>query len=324
MRHAYLLLLLCLSAACASTRASESKVPVVLAIHGGAGTIARDAMTPGEKAAYKAALTYALRAGHAVLVDGGSALDAVTAALRPMEESPLFNAGVGAVFTAEGRCELDASIMDGATGMAGAVAGVTTVSSPILAARAVMEHSEHVLLTGRGAEEFAASQGLTPVPNEHFQTERRREQLKQLILDQKHGTVGCVALDANGHLAAGTSTGGMTNKRFGRVGDSPILGAGVWAEDATCAISSTGWGEYFLRGAVAHDVASRMRYLGENVMEAADAVVLQKLTAAGGTGGIIALDAEGNIAMPFNTEGMYRGWIDEDGKVTLSIWRSAD
>ena len=234
--------------------ASESPVPVVLAIHGGAGTLLREDM-------------------------------------------------------------------NGGTGLAGAVAGVSTVRSPILAARAVMEHSEHVMLSGPGAESFATEQGLEIVPNSFFQTDRRREQLRQSIADEKHGTVGCVALDAAGHLAAGTSTGGMTNKRWGRIGDSPVVGAGVWAEDETCAISSTGWGEFFIRGAVAHDVAARMRYGGESLWDASRAVILGTLTDKGGTGGLIALDREGNVSAPFNTAGMYRGWIDAAGNVTIHIFR---
>ena len=193
--------------------------------------------------------------------------------------------------------------------------------SPILAARAVMERSEHVLLSGAGAEAFASEQGLEMVPNTFFQTERRLDQLRARQADEKHGTVGCVALDDAGHLAAGTSTGGMTNKRWGRIGDSPLVGAGVWAEDATCAVSSTGWGEYFIRGAVAHDVAARMRYGGETLVEAGSGVIHGSLTEAGGTGGVIALDRKGNVAAPFNTPGMYRGWIDRDGNVTIHIFR---
>lgn len=278
-------------------------------------------MTPAKEAAYRAALENALRAGFAVIEEGGQPMDAVVATIQPLENSPLFNAGVGAVLTADKRCELDASVMDGRTGLAGAVAGVTTIANPIVAARAVMDASEHVLLAGSGAEAFAAAQGLPAIPNAHLQTERRIQQLAEAQADEKHGTVGCVARDSAGHLAAGTSTGGMTNKRWGRVGDSPILGAGVWAEDATCAISSTGWGEFYLRGALAHDVASRMRYLDEGVMQAGHEVIVNKLTAAGGTGGMIVLDGAGNLATPFNTEGMYRAWIDANGDVTVRIYR---
>jgi beta-aspartyl-peptidase (threonine type) len=313
-------LLLCL--ACAAPTARDAASPNFgLVVHGGAGTITRASLTPELEAQFRAELEGALRAGHAVLAAGGTSIDAVTAALLPLEESPLFNAGVGAVFTADGRCELDASIMDGATHGAGAVAAVTTIEHPILAARAVLEHSEHVLLGGPGAEAFAAEQGLALVPNEHFHTEHRRKQLREQQADEKHGTVGAVALDRHGHLAAGTSTGGMTNKRFGRVGDSPLIGAGTYADDATCAVSSTGWGEFFIRGVVAHDIAAQMRYGGRTLREAADDVILRRLTAAGGTGGVIAIDANGNTAMPFNTPGMYRGRIDASGHVVVEIYR---
>lgn len=292
----------------------------VLVLHGGAGTIDRDAMTPELEAAYRAALEEALRAGHAVLSRGGRALDAVEAALLPLEDSPLFNAGHGAVLTADRVCELDASVMDGATGLAGAVAGVRTVRHPIRAARAVMEHSEHVLLAGAGADAFAREQGLEQVDNAWFQTERRRQQLEQALADDKFGTVGCVALDQEGHLAAGTTTGGMTAKRYGRVGDSPIIGAGTWAEDGVCGVSATGWGEFFIRGAVASTVAARMRFGGASLAEAAHATIHGDLTSRGGTGGIVALDADGRVAAPFNTPGMYRGWITAEGEATVMIW----
>lgn len=323
---------------------------VAIAIHGGAGTIVRERMTPERDAAYRAALEQALRAGHAVLTAGGSALDAVTAAVRVMEDSPLFNAGVGAVLTDAGTAELDAAIMDGSTRAAGAVAGVRTVRSPIVLARRVMEASPHVLMVGEGAESFAAEQraatpgvdGLEAVPNERFVLPERREQLRRMqeqrtrtgaatfdptwapdpygAVDQKYGTVGAVALDANGHLAAATSTGGMMGKRFGRVGDAPIVGAGTYAEDATCAVSATGHGEFFLRGVVAHDIASMIRYGGLSLPEAANAVVMGRLTALGGTGGVIAIDRTGAISMPFNTPGMYRGRIGMDGVVHTAIY----
>lgn len=312
--------LLCL-AACATP---PSSAPVVLAVHGGAGTIRREDLSSELEAAYRAELEAALRAGHAVIASGGSALDAVEATLVPLEDSPLFNAGRGAVLTHEQRCELDASIMDGATGQAGAVAGVTTVRHPIRAARAVMESSPHVLLAGAGADAFAAARGLEQVENEWFETERRRRQLERAQEEETEdvrGTVGCVALDEAGHLAAGTSTGGMTNKRWGRIGDSPLVGAGTWADDATCAVSGTGWGEFFIRGAVAHDIHARMAYGGLPLGRAARQVILEDLTAAGGTGGVIALDAEGRVAAPFNTPGMYRGWIDAEGRVEVRIYR---
>ncbi|MEM1044020.1 MAG: isoaspartyl peptidase/L-asparaginase [Bacteroidota bacterium] len=310
--------------------------PVVLAIHGGAGTIERGSMTPEREAAYRAALEAALRAGFEVIENGGSAVDAVAAAIPPMEDAPLFNAGRGAVFTSEGTVELDASIMDGATLGAGAVAGVTTLKNPVLAARLVMEQSPHVMLTGSGAEAFARQHGLEEVENAYFHTERRRAALRRVqerersesgfrLTDpeawQMTGTVGAVALDQAGHLAAATSTGGMTNKRFGRIGDSPVIAAGTYADDRTCAVSATGHGEYFIRLAVAHDISARMRYLGETVEQAATTVIHETLTDLGGTGGVIALDAAGNVAMPFNTAGMYRGTIDAEGTVTVEIYR---
>ncbi len=319
-------------AAAASTAAGP-----VLVIHGGAGTITRAEMTAEREAAYRAALTAALETGHRVLAGGGAALDAVEATIRLLEDSPLFNAGKGAVFTAAGRNELDASIMDGATGKAGAVAAVTTVKNPITAARAVMEQTWHVLLAADGAETFAREAGLELVDPSYFFTERRWQSLQRerekeglaplpgppadrsLAAEAGHGTVGALALDAAGNLAAGTSTGGLTNKRFGRVGDSPILGAGTWA-DRRCAASGTGQGEYFIRLTIARDVCARLEYLGLTLAEAADQVIHGALTEAGGTGGVIALDAAGNVAMPFNTEGMYRGWIGADGVAHVAIY----
>ena len=250
--------------------------------------------------------------GAAVLARGGSALDAVEHTIRLMEDSPLFNAGKGAVFTHEGRNELDASIMDGSNLAAGAVAGVTDIRNPITAARTVMEKSAHVLLTGKGASEFAAEQGLELADPSYFRTERRYNEL-QRVLEREHGTVGCVALDMNGDLAAGTSTGGMTDKRYNRLGDSPIIGAGTYANDATCAVSATGHGEYFIRYTVAHDISALMEYRGLSLDDAAREVVKDKLVKAGGTGGVITVDAAGNISMPFNTEGMYRGYKTSDG-----------
>ncbi|ARA92056.1 beta-aspartyl-peptidase [Rhodothermaceae bacterium RA] len=316
--------------------------PITLVVHGGAGTILRENMTPELEAAYRAALAEALRVGYAVLSEGGRSLDAVEATLRVLEDSPLFNAGRGAVFTNDGIVELDASIMDGATRGAGAVAGVRHVRHPITLARRVMEASSHVMLVGDGAEVFAREQGLEMVPNTYFHTERRRQQLEAaqqggsatgalhapavpagdaMETVHKFGTVGAVALDRQGNLAAGTSTGGMTNKRWGRVGDSPIIGAGTYADNATCAVSATGHGEYFIRGVVAHDIAALMAYGGRSLQEAADHVILEKLGAAGGTGGVIALDREGHVAMPFNTPGMYRGVVDASGTVRVYIYR---
>lgn len=307
---------------------------VAIAIHGGAGTIRRGDLTPELEAAYRSALEEALTAGHLVLQQGGSSLDAVVAAVRIMEDSPLFNAGKGAVFTSEGTNELDAAIMDGKTLMAGAVAGVKQVKSPITLARAVMEQSPHVMMAGAGAEIFAREQGIELVDPSYFFTERRWEALQRAKAeeagaqvtaltpdDRKFGTVGAVALDRDGNLAAATSTGGMTNKRFGRIGDAPIIGAGTYADNASCAVSATGHGEYFIRATVAHDICARMKYGGSTLQEAADQVVMKELVEMGGEGGVIALDREGNIAMPFNSEGMYRGSIDKAGTMTIQIYR---
>lgn len=311
---------------------------IVMVIHGGAGTIERSSMTPELDRQYRERLSEALVAGHAVLSRGGSSLDAIEAAIHILEDSPLFNAGKGAVFTHDGRNELDASIMDGRTRAAGAVAGVSILRHPISAARAVMEKSPHVLLTGRGAELFASQQGLEVVDPSYFWTEHRWRSLQQELASEKtqesaaltttpsepeikkFGTVGAVALDRAGNLAAGTSTGGMTNKRWGRVGDSPIIGAGTYADNETCAISSTGHGEYFIRWVVAYDVSALMKYKGLSVSAAANTVVQETLKKAGGEGGLIALDAKGNFATPFNSEGMYRGWIRADGKPQVRIY----
>ncbi len=307
--------------------------PFALAIHGGAGVIERDQLGAEEERAIHADLGRALDAGHAVLRDGGSALDAVQAAVVVLEESPRFNAGKGSVFDAEGRHELDASLMEGHTRRAGAVAGVVTVRNPVRLARAVMEHSPHVLLIGEGAERFADTRTeIERVPNDWFDTDVRRAQLAETQARERaeadaadlkgkyFGTVGAVALDAHGRLAAATSTGGMTNKRWGRVGDSPLIGCGTWA-DAHCAVSGTGWGEYFIRNAVAHDVAARIAYGGASLQDAADAVIMREVPSLGGDGGAIAVDARGNIALPFNTSGMYRGWIAADGSRGTAIFR---
>jgi beta-aspartyl-peptidase (threonine type) len=276
-------------------------------------------MTPERESEYRAGLRAALDAGYAVLERGGSALDAVVAAVQPLEDNPLFNAGKGAVLNSEGFCEMDASIMEGRTLAAGAVAGVRHVKHPILLARAVMEQSPHVMCVGAGAEAFAKERGLELMPDDYFITEGRRRELQRtkessasssspgtsVPSPSPQGTVGAVALDRHGHLAAATSTGGMTNKRFGRVGDSPIIGAGNYANDATCAVSATGHGEYFIRSVVAHDVSALMEYRGWP-LEKACAEVLRKVGVLGGTGGLIAVDKAGNIALPFNTSGMYR------------------
>lgn len=307
--------------------------PFALAIHGGAGVIERERLSAEEEAAIRADLDRALEAGYRVLRDGGSALDAAQAAVVALEESPRFNAGKGAVFDAEGRHELDASLMDGRTRRAGAVAGVTTIRNPIKLAREVMEHSPHVMLIGAGAEDFADTRpGIERVPNDWFDTDARHAQLLETQARERaeadaanlkgkyFGTVGAVALDMHGHLAAATSTGGMTNKKWGRVGDSPLIGCGTWA-DAHCAVSGTGWGEFFIRNAVAHDIAARIAYGGASLREAADAVIMRVVPESGGDGGAIAIDAQGNIALPFNTSGMYRGWIATDGSRGTAIFR---
>jgi beta-aspartyl-peptidase (threonine type) len=315
--------------------------PVVLVVHGGAGTITRAALTDEAEVAVRGALEEALRAGHAQVVAGRPALDAVAAAVQVLEDDPQFNAGRGGVFAADGTVRHDASVMDGASGLAGASTGTMHVRHPILLARAVMEASPHVLLAEEGAEEFALQQGLELVPNTYFHTERRLRSL-QAVQErersamgavvtggaagpepeawQMHGTVGAVAVSHDGHVAAGTSTGGMTNKRWGRIGDSPVIGAGTYASDATCGVSSTGHGEFFIRLAVAHDIAARVAYLGETCEEAARHVIHETLDGAGGTGGVIALDARGNAAMPFNTEGMYRGTVTRSGVVRTMIY----
>ena len=300
-----------------------------IVIHGGAGTIRRENMTDEQEKAYRKALNEALDIGEAILREGGSSLDAVTQTIEFMENSPLFNAGKGAVFTNTGRNELDASIREGVDRQAGAIGGVTTVKNPIKLARVVMEHSEHVLLIGEGAEQFAAERGVERIDPEYFYTERRWNALQRAKAaaeegmgwrqppapDNKFGTIGCVALDRQGTIVAGTSTGGMTNKRYHRIGDSPIIGAGTYADNATCGVSCTGHGEFFIRYVAAYDVAARMAYQDLPVQEAADRVIHGKLKEAGGTGGLIALDRYGNVAMPFNTSGMYRGYAKPDERV---------
>jgi beta-aspartyl-peptidase (threonine type) len=307
-----------------------------LVIHGGAGVIERGQLSTADEREILAELNNALEAGHAVLSQGGSALDAVEAAVIALEESPRFNAGRGSVFDASGEHELDASIMEGHSRRAGAVAGVRTVRNPIRLARAVMEDSPHVFLIGAGAEQFADTQPrIERVANHWFDTDVRREQLllaqaleqeqwqtSQDLRGRYFGTVGAVALDAHGRIAAATSTGGMTNKRWGRVGDSPIIGAGTWADDR-CGVSGTGWGEFFIRNAVAHDICARVAYRGDSIAVAADDVIMKVVPNQGGDGGAIALDRDGNIAMAFNTSGMYRGWIRPDGSRGTAIYRDA-
>ena len=297
-----------------------------IAVHGGAGDIPPAELTPEREAAYHAGLERALRAGQAILESSGSSLDAVVAAVQVLEEDPLFNAGRGSVIGADGICELDASLMEGRELRAGAVTGLRHVRNPILLARLVMERSPHVMLCGSGAEEFALDQGLEPVPNSHFVTQRRQREL-DVALQQEHaatesmkGTVGAVAIDDHGNLAAATSTGGMTAKRWGRIGDSPIIGAGTYAANDSCAVSATGHGEFFIRACVAHEIAALVRYAGRTVVEAAEIVVRQQLVRMQGEGGVIAIGRDGTIAMPFNSKGMLRGSIDREGRVATSIF----
>ena len=295
-----------------------------LVIHGGSGGISRDAYTPEQDAAYRETLSEALRTGYEILKNGGSSLDAVEAAITIMENDSLFNAGRGAVFTAEGKNELDASIMDGSTLNAGAVAGVTRVKNPITLARLVMDESRHVMFAREGAEVFGEQHGIETVPEDYFFTERRWRALQRRqereAAEESGGTVGAAALDKNGNLAAGTSTGGRTNKRFGRIGDSPIIGAGTYANNKTCAVSATGHGEYFIRLVVTYDISALMEYQGLSLQEAADRVIMEKLPDLGGYGGIISIDKYGNVAMPFTTEGMHRGYVLDDGEIVVKLY----
>ena len=312
-----------------AVNAAETKP--VLVIHGGAGVV-RSEMTAKTEADVRAALLKAVTKGYAELKSGKPALDAVTAAITVLEDDPNFNAGKGAVFTHDGHNELDSSIMDGSTLKAGAIAGVRTVRNPILLARSVMEKSEHVMMAGRGAEDFAKSIGTTLVDPSYFRTEKRWQQLQKALAEEKKGvaytdmetakhfgTVGAIALDKSGHLAAGTSTGGMTNKRFGRIGDSPVIGAGTYA-DANCAVSGTGWGEFYLRTVAAHSICMRVGLLKQPLAEAAEQVINKDIPKLGGDGGAIALSAEGSMAMPFNTDGMFRAWIGADGVAHVAIY----
>ncbi len=329
----------------AKAQSSKKEPKYVMVIHGGAGTIEKKYMTPEKEAAYKDALTKALEHGYKLIKEGHSSLDAVQAAVNVMEDSPLFNAGKGAVFTNAGKNELDASIMDGATLKAGAVAGVSTIKNPINAARSVMEKSEHVMMVGKGAELFAAENGCEVVDPSYFFTQERWDQLQRTIKeeeqgraafsdqdirdskiagisikDAKFGTVGAVALDKKGNLAAATSTGGMTNKRYGRVGDSPIIGAGTYCNNATAGISCTGWGEFYIREVAANRVSALIELKGLSV-EKATKQVIAEIGKMGGDGGIITLNKKGEVAMEFNTSGMYRGVVDENGKITVLIYK---
>jgi L-asparaginase / beta-aspartyl-peptidase len=316
----------------AATAQDAAAPPVTIVIHGGAGALAPGRYTPAKEAEFIAKLNEALDAGYAILEDGGAALDAVEAAIVTMEDSPLFNSAKGAVFTREGKNELDASVMDGATLNAGAITGVTTVKNPIRLAREVMENSVHVMFAGDGADKFAEQQGLEIVDPEYFYTEHRwksyQEALKRekeqkdssISYDYKFGTVGAVALDAGGNLAAGTSTGGMTLKSFGRVGDTPIIGAGTFADNKSCAVSSTGHGEYFIRLTIARDICAQVEYAGKSVEDAANDVIHNRLETLGGSGGVIVLGADGAFAMVFNTDGMFRGVKSANGVNTTAIY----
>ncbi|WP_420571047.1 isoaspartyl peptidase/L-asparaginase family protein [Kordia sp.] len=344
-KSAFILILFALIATGCSNTSPEEKTPKKvdetpkngfgLVIHGGAGTILKKNMTPAMEADYKSTLEKAASKGYEILKNGGSSLDAVEQTIHILENSPLFNAGKGAVFANNGKNELDASIMEGKTLNAGAVAGVTNLKNPISAARKVMENSNHVLLARKGAEQFAAAQGLEVVDTSYFFTEKRFNSLQKAkkgnkdkaayidpyIKDYKYGTVGCVALDKDGNLAAGTSTGGMTNKKWSRIGDSPIIGAGTYANNKTCAVSGTGHGEYFIRAAVAHDISALMEYKNMSLQEASKEVIQNKLKNMGGDGGIIAIDAKGNLVAEFNTPGMYRAMVDEKGNITVGIYK---
>lgn len=311
-----------------------------IVIHGGAGTILKENMSDSLEAEYNRVLDLAVSKGYEILKNGGTSLDAVTQTIVILEDSPLFNAGKGAVFTNEGKNELDASIMDGKSKDAGAVASVTRVKNPITLARAIMEVSEHVMMVGPGAEKFAKQNGIELVDPSYFFTQKRWDGLQKakerekmeldhvstahydpLLKDLKFGTVGCVALDKNGNIAAGTSTGGMTNKRYGRVGDAPIIGAGTYADNATCGVSATGWGEFFIRNVVAYDIAAQMQYKNVSLAAAAKETIQKKVPQMGGDGGIIAIDKDGNIVMEFNTAGMYRASIDVNGQKTIGIYK---
>ncbi|MDA9289958.1 isoaspartyl peptidase/L-asparaginase, partial [Polaribacter sp.] len=313
-----------------------------IVIHGGAGTILKKNMTKEKEQAYKEKLAAAIKVGHTILKNGGTSQEAVLKTIQVMEESPLFNAGKGAVFTNAGTNELDASFMDGKTLNAGAVAGVKNVKSPIELAIKVMTDSEHVMLSGAGASLFAKEQGLEIVAPSYFYTEHSFKALQKVkksqknklkledeqaafydptIKDSKFGTVGCVALDRNGNIAAGTSTGGMTNKRWGRIGDAPIIGSGTYANNLTCGVSSTGWGEYFIRSQVAYDISAQMEYQQKSLKEATKDVIQNKLTKLGGLGGVVALDKNGNMSFEFNTEGMYRASMDDQGTLIVKIYK---
>ena len=325
---------LILTGATTMQASTQTTRPTAIAIHAGAGTIRREDLSPEREQAIRADLEQAIRAGNAILEAGGSSLDAVTRAVVILEDSPHFNAGRGAVFNAAGKNEMDASVMEGAGLNAGAVAAVRNVRNPILLARKVLSESAHVMLMGEGAEQFGRDHGIAFEPDEYFFTDYRWQQLQRAqgsgqpettylseSPDRWFSTVGAVALDADGNLAAATSTGGMTNKRWGRVGDSPIIGAGTYADNRSCAVSATGHGEYFIRATVAREICARVQYTSSSLTEAAEHVILEQLAGMGGDGGIIAIDPQGNLALVFNTAGMYRASIDRDGKLDVAIYR---
>jgi len=321
--------------ASAETPGDAANGPIAIAIHAGAGTMNPDEMDRQLEAQIRGTLLEAVQAGHHVLRLGGSSLDAVEAAVKLLEDSPHFNAGRGAVFNSEGKNEMDASIMDGSNLQAGAVAGVHNIRNPILLARRVMTHSPHVMLAGEGAVSFAREQGIEFADDDYFYTERRWQQLQQAkqdadvksahadakYPDRWMSTVGAVALDSHGNLAAATSTGGMTNKRYGRVGDSPIIGAGTYADNRSCAVSATGHGEFFIRATVARDICARVQYQGASLQQATDDVVMGELVRMGGEGGIISVDAKGNLALVFNSQGMYRASVDSAGDIRVGIYK---
>lgn len=346
MKKIYALTLLLLIIFSCNNKATQEKITskkvndFAIIIHGGAGTILKKNITPEKEEAYKSKLTEAIKIGYTILENGGTSIDAIEKTIHVLENSPLFNAGKGAVFTHDGTNELDASIMTGNNLNAGAVAGVKNVKNPISLARKVMENSPHVLLSGQGASTFAKEQGLEIVDSSYFFTENRYQSLQRVkekmkaeqthdaktafydpeIKDSKYGTVGCVALDKNGNITAGTSTGGMTNKRWNRIGDTPIIGSGTYANNKTCGVSSTGWGEYFIRAQVAYDISALMEYKNLTLKEATTEVIQHKLKKLGGTGGVVALDKDGNMSFEFNTAGMYRASMNDKGELIVKIY----
>ena len=340
MKYSILLLVSLLVLSCHDSPKLSKEKNIVRAqkfgivIHGGAGVIKKENMTDSLQKAYEEKLDEAISVGHKILADGGTALEAVQKTINVMENSPLFNSGKGAVLNADGIAELDASVMDGKTKNAGAISGVQHIKNPINLAYKVMNESDHVMLSASGAEDFAKLHDLEFVDNDYFITERRRKALesskareqgvssnKFYLSNEKYGTVGCAALDQEGNLAAGTSTGGMTNKKYGRIGDSPIIGAGTYANNKTCAISATGHGEYFIRGVVAHDISAMMQYQGISLEQAAKNVIQKKLTDMGGTGGIIGIDKKGKVVMEFNTPGMFRATKNMKGETEIKMYR---